>query len=62
MYSGKIIRDDFKISQYHITEGATIFTAPGLDGGGEINKGKIQDVFLEAFRKGTKGFDRVIDG
>ena len=49
MYAGKILRDDMNICHYHIIEGSTIFTSPGLDGGGEIYKGKI------------KGFDSAIE-
>ena len=32
-YAGKVLREDQKICQYSITEGATIFTSPALDGG-----------------------------
>ena len=51
MYAGKILRDDMTIRYYHITEGASIFTSPGLDGGGKINRGKITEAFLVVFKK-----------
>ena len=33
-YGGKMMMDDQKISQYNVSDGANIFTSPGLNGGG----------------------------
>ena len=59
-YAGKMLRDDQTICQYNITDGATIFTSPGLDGGGgEINKANVRDTLREVFRKEGENFDVI---